>query len=264
MELVDAAELLGIQMDDLQVGGNTNFQNFIDDWYQYYSRARTKSFYIIFTPRKKIILIPKVGVTKVPRTVLMQKKRRLAADQDAHLDYKDQEQATLDYDAAVKIESADMEEFEEAEENIDINVDQGQAVKIEGSSRKRRQVDHNLPCNVCGKRFPNKRRLEVHAIIHTDKKPYECDQCDRAFNQLANLMTHKKKMHFNQIGTQEIADRDIDGDDHEVNVEMDEAEPSLSTQVEPENEVVQQNTSQPAEETDVQNCEPSSQDVISE
>ena len=211
-----------------------------------------------------IIFVPKVGVTKVPRTVLMQKKRRLAADQDAHLDYKDQEQSTLDYDAAVKIESAGLEEFEEAEENIDINVDQGQAVKIEGSSRKRRQVDHKLPCNVCGKRFPNKRRLEVHAIIHTDKKPYECDQCDRAFNQLANLMTHKKKMHFNQIGTHEIAERDIDGDDHEVNVEMDEAEPSLSTQVEPENEVVQQNTSQPTEETDVQNCGPSSQDVISE
>ena len=30
MELVDAAQLLGIQMDDLQVGGNSNFQNFID------------------------------------------------------------------------------------------------------------------------------------------------------------------------------------------------------------------------------------------
>ena len=198
-------------------------------------------------------------MTKVPRTVLMQKKRRQAADQDAHFDYKDQEQATLDYDVAVK-----MEEFEEAEENLDINVDQGQTLKIEGSSRKRRQVDHNLPCNVCGKRFPNKRRLEVHAIIHTDKKPYECDQCDRAFNQLANLMTHKKKMHSNQIGTNEIAERDIDGDDYEVNVEMSEAEPSLSTSVEPENEVVQQNTSQPAEESDVQNCGLSSQGVISE
>ena len=204
-------------------------------------------------------------MTKVPRTVLMQKKRRLAADQDAHLDYKDQEQANLDYGAAVKIESAGMEEFEEAEENLDINVDQGQAVKIEGSSRKRRQVDQNLPCTVCGKRFPNKRRLEVHAIIHTDKKPYECDQCDRAFNQLANLMTHKKKMHFNQTNTNVIAEsRDIDGDDYEVNVEMSEAEPSLSTSVEPENEVVQQNTSQPAEESDVQNCGLSSQGVISE
>ena len=52
-------------------------------------------------------------MTKVPRTVLMQKKRRLAADQDAHLDYKDQEQSTLDYDAAVKIESPGMDEFEE-------------------------------------------------------------------------------------------------------------------------------------------------------
>ena len=204
-------------------------------------------------------------MTKVPRTVLMQKKRRQAADQDAHFDYKDQEQATLDYDAVVKIESAGMEEFDEAEENLDINVDQVQAVKIEGSSRKRRQVDHNLPCNVCGKRFPNKRRLEVHAIIHTDKKPYECDQCDRAFNQLANLMTHKKKMHFNQTNTNVIAEsRDIDGDDYEVNVEMSEAEPSLSTSVEPENEVVQQNTSQPAEESDVQNCGLSSQGVISE
>ena len=30
MELVDVAELLGIQMDDLQVGGNSNFENFFD------------------------------------------------------------------------------------------------------------------------------------------------------------------------------------------------------------------------------------------
>ena len=30
MELVDVAELLGIQMDDLQVGGSSNLQNFID------------------------------------------------------------------------------------------------------------------------------------------------------------------------------------------------------------------------------------------
>ena len=113
----------------------------------------------------------------------------------------------------VKVEPTNMEEFEEdMEENLDINVDQGQAINYgespsefdpasETKKQKPRRLETNLnlPCDVCGKRFPNKRRLEVHQIIHTDKKPFQCDQCDRAFNQPANMMTHKKKMHYKHM-----------------------------------------------------------------
>ena len=115
-------------------------------------------------------------------------------------------------DDVVKVERTSMEEYEDMEENLDINVEHAQAVNCDESplefeapeTKKRKQrieINLNLPCDVCGKRFPNKRRLEVHKIIHTDKKPYQCDQCDRAFNQPANLSTHKKKMHYNRIDT---------------------------------------------------------------
>ena len=146
----------------------------------------------------------KVGVTEVPRTILMHKKKKPTAGQtDLNL---------------VKVESASMGGYQDMEENLDINVDNGQeAMSYEESPLKfgasepkkqkhRRIVDLNLPCDVCGKRFPNRGRLRLHQIIHTDKKPYQCDQCDRAFNQPANMSTHKKKMHFNQMDSSVTGD----------------------------------------------------------
>ena len=181
-----------------------------------------------------------MGVTEVPRTLLMQKRKKPTIGQNDH--------------DVVKVEKTSMEEYEDMEENLDINVEHAQAVNCDESplefeapetkKRKHRiEINLNLPCDVCGKRFPNKRRLEVHKIIHTDKKPYQCDQCDRAFNQPANLSTHKKKMHYNRMDTsgtgevQEEADTRTTVENIEENEESDNVE-TLKSKLEEDEEVV--------------------------
>ena len=184
--------------------------------------------------------LSKVGVTEVPRTILMHKKKKPTAGQ-------------TEFDDLVKVELASMEGYEDMEENLDINVDHGQqATSYEESPLKsaasepkkqkhRRIVDLNLPCDVCGKRFPNRGRLRLHQIIHTDKKPYQCDQCDRAFNQPANMSTHKKKMHFNHTEDfqeeTEVGMTEEDKENIEENDEPDKVK-DLTSKLEGDQEVV--------------------------
>ena len=202
----------------------------------------------------------KVGVTEVPRTILMHKKKKSTAGQ-------------TEFDDLVKVESASMEGCEDMEENLDINVDHDgqQAMSYEESSLKfgalepkkqkhRRIVDLNLPCDVCGKRFPNRGRLRLHQIIHTDKKPFQCDQCDRAFNQPANMSTHKKKMHFNHMDSSvtkdfqektEVGMTDEDKENIEENNEPNKVE-NLKSKSEEEQVVVDQDKVASSEESGVQ------------
>ena len=202
----------------------------------------------------------KVGVTEVPRTILMHKKKKPTAGQ-------------TEFDDLVKVESASMEGYENMEENIDINVDHGQqaimtyeksplkfAAPEHKKQKHRRIVDLNLPCDVCSKRFPNRGRLRLHQIIHTDKKPYQCDQCDRAFNQPANMSTHKKKMHFNHMDSSvtkdfqeetEVGMTDEDKENIEENDEPDKLE-GMTSKSEEEHEVVDQDKVASSEESGVQ------------
>ncbi|XP_058449903.1 zinc finger protein 883-like isoform X2 [Malaya genurostris] len=50
-------------------------------------------------------------------------------------------------------------------------------------------------CEKCGKTFTTKTSLERHMLLHTNEKPYACDQCDESFRRLLNLRHHKSMVH---------------------------------------------------------------------
>ena len=54
-------------------------------------------------------------------------------------------------------------------------------------------------CDVCEKTFNRSDYLAVHKRTHTGDKPYECDACKKKFAQSGNLATHKR-IHTGQYG----------------------------------------------------------------
>ncbi|XP_053726800.1 gastrula zinc finger protein XlCGF67.1-like [Synchiropus splendidus] len=50
----------------------------------------------------------------------------------------------------------------------------------------------SLSCLFCGKRFGQRRNLEVHTRIHTGEKLFDCMECGKCFNRSDHLKTHMK------------------------------------------------------------------------
>ena len=89
--------------------------------------------------------------------------------------------------------------------------------------RKQHMSEKPLPCNKCGKSFPDRynlkvhkkthegekcfkcelcpyssiyhRHLDLHMLIHTDQKPFQCDQCDQSFRRKQVLKRHQNLHH---------------------------------------------------------------------
>ena len=50
----------------------------------------------------------------------------------------------------------------------------------------------NEECHKCQKKFRTKKDLRVHAIIHTNLKPFSCEDCGASFNNTGTLHRHKR------------------------------------------------------------------------
>lgn len=52
-------------------------------------------------------------------------------------------------------------------------------------------------CKKCGKSFGSRRKLSLHAMVHT-RKTYHCSFCPRTFMHFYRLNEHKRRHHFNK------------------------------------------------------------------
>ena len=50
-------------------------------------------------------------------------------------------------------------------------------------------------CDICGKGFDEKIKLQDHFNVHTGAKPHKCRFCDMAYQNKSNRQAHERKAH---------------------------------------------------------------------
>ncbi|XP_041131121.1 zinc finger protein 91-like [Polyodon spathula] len=89
-------------------------------------------------------------------------------------------------------------------------------------------------CTVCLKCFNSPSKLNRHSLIHTDQRPFNCQECGKTFRQLAHLKVHKEThRNINTIGhsIQQGAVLDSDKiDNQEQSHQPCEVNPAISSQ----------------------------------
>lgn len=58
--------------------------------------------------------------------------------------------------------------------------------------RRHLENDRYCTCETCGKCFSNKKALDSHRVIHSDKRPHVCTTCGKAFRQQSALYVHSR------------------------------------------------------------------------
>lgn len=51
-------------------------------------------------------------------------------------------------------------------------------------------------CSICAKGFESKRDFQVHMLVHTREKPYECDYCGKTYRTSSAVEKHIQIVHF--------------------------------------------------------------------
>lgn len=55
-----------------------------------------------------------------------------------------------------------------------------------------RVFQSTFQCKVCFKKFPRKRELDRHSVLHSGMKPFSCSQCDKKFTRKDKLNKHEE------------------------------------------------------------------------
>ncbi|XP_045489074.1 zinc finger protein 92 isoform X1 [Pieris rapae] len=77
--------------------------------------------------------------------------------------------------------------------------------------REKKEKPKNHMCNLCGKKFSDKKALNQHEVIHSMERPLTCEICSQSFKQKASLYTHKKRVHKVQPQKRVVEFMDRDG-----------------------------------------------------
>lgn len=51
------------------------------------------------------------------------------------------------------------------------------------------------PCNLCDRRFTQKNDVNRHQVTHTKEKNFTCDVCFKSFTESGSVKKHKKELH---------------------------------------------------------------------
>ena len=53
-----------------------------------------------------------------------------------------------------------------------------------------------FPCEICGMRLSRKKNVRLHKIsVHSDERPFSCNQCNKSFVTVGSLNSHNKMYH---------------------------------------------------------------------
>ena len=76
----------------------------------------------------------------------------------------------------------------------------GKAFKTKGCLKSHERIHSNerpFECNECNRKFVRANELSAHKKIHLDHKPYDCNTCQKKFRTTSHLkshmLTHQKK-----------------------------------------------------------------------